>query len=123
LVDLQALDNMGTNLAMERSFAVGVGNTVRLYETSVNGATDYSDVTALNWDGCQPSINGVMSKDLVADFEDDLGVTPDNLEGMGFGPYLPDGRRLLIVVSDNNFNPSQVTQFIALAVTLEAVNN
>jgi 3-phytase/alkaline phosphatase D len=123
LVDLQALDNMGTHLAMERSFAVGVGNTVRLYETSVEGATDYSNVTALNWDGCQPSVDGAMSKELAADFEADLGVTPDNLEGMGFGPFLPDGRRLLIVVSDNNFNPSQVTQFIALAVTLEAASD
>jgi hypothetical protein len=60
-----------------------------------------------------------MSKELVANFKIDLGVTPDNVEGMTFGPKLPDGRQVLIVVSDNNFNPSQTTQFIALAVELD----
>jgi hypothetical protein len=37
---------------------------------------------------------------------------------MILGPVLPDGRRVLILVSDNNFNPDQTTQFIALAVEL-----
>jgi hypothetical protein len=37
---------------------------------------------------------------------------------MIFGPVLPDGRITLILVSDNNFNPTQTTQFIALAVEL-----
>jgi 3-phytase len=59
-----------------------------------------------------------MSKELVADFELDLGVVPDNLEALTFGPLLPDGRLLMIAVSDNNFNPSQTTQVIALAVEL-----
>jgi len=112
LVDLQALDNCGTFLAMERSYAVGVGNTVVLYETSTHGATDVSSWDALN----QPY--DPMSKTFVADLEQDLGVVPDNLEGMIFGPVLPDGRITLILVSDNNFNPSQITQFIALAVEL-----
>jgi len=38
---------------------------------------------------------------------------------MAFGPALPDGRLPLILVSDNNFDPLAVTQFIVLAVTLE----
>lgn len=113
LVELQALDNAGTFLAMERSFAVGVGNTVRLFETSTEGATDVSGISTLA--GSELS----MSKSLVADFEADLGVDPDNLEGMTLGPTLPDGRMVLIVVSDNNFNPAQTTQFIALALELE----
>ena len=115
LVELEALDNHGTFLAMERSFAVGVGNIVRLFETSTAGATDVSGFTVLP----PPGAYDAMSKVLVADFEDDLGIDPDNLEGMRFGPTLPDGRRLLIVVSDNNFRGSQTTQFIALAVELE----
>jgi hypothetical protein len=42
------------------------------------------------------------------------------MEGMAFGPALPDGRLPLFVVSDNNFNPTyQDTIFVALAVTLE----
>ena len=38
----------------------------------------------------------------------------DNIEGMSWGPPLPDGRRVLLLVSDNNFNPAEVTQFVAL---------
>ena len=59
-----------------------------------------------------------MPKHLILDFEDDLGVAPDNLEAMAFGPPLPDGRLPLIVASDNNFNSTQTTQFIAIAVEL-----
>jgi len=36
---------------------------------------------------------------------------------MTFGPDLPDGRRSLIMVSDNNFAPSQFTQFPLFAVS------
>jgi hypothetical protein len=60
-----------------------------------------------------------MNKQYIADFEQDLGVVPDNLEALAFSPQLPDGLMLLIAVSDNNFNPSQTTQFIAMAVTLK----
>jgi 3-phytase/alkaline phosphatase D len=119
LVDIQALDNCGTFLAMERSFAVGVGNTVVLYETSTKGATDVSGITALDPVVGPPPSYTPMEKRFIADFETDLGVVPDNLEALAFGPTLPDGRMLLIAVSDNNFNPSQITQFIALAVNLK----
>jgi 3-phytase/alkaline phosphatase D len=114
LVELQALDNSGTFLAMERSFAVGIGNTVRLFEISTKGATDVSDIDALNGATYTP-----MSKRQVADFEE-LGYDPDNLEGMGFGPgVLAGGYKPLIVVSDNNFNSSQTTQFILLGVKMK----
>lgn len=116
LVDLQTLDNCGTFLAMERSFAVGVGNTVVLFETTTRGATDVSGRRALS----QPY--DPMPKTIVADLEQDLSVDPDNVEGMIFGPALPDGRITLILVSDNNFNPGQITQFIALAVELSPVS-
>lgn len=44
---------------------------------------------------------------------DDLGIPIDNIEGMTFGPPLPDGRQTLLIVSDNNFSPEQFTQFVA----------
>jgi hypothetical protein len=59
----------------------------------------------------------------VLDVQTDLGIVPDNLEGMAFGPLLPDGRLPLILVSDNNFDTAAVTQFIVLAVTLESVED
>ena len=112
LVEMQALDNKGTFLAMERSFAVGVGNTIRLFETSLRGATNVAgqDTLVGNYKA--------MSKELVYDFEaTDVGL--DNFEGMAFGPRLRDGKHLLIVVSDNNFNPGQATKFFAFAVELD----
>ena len=118
LVELLPLDNLGTMLAMERSFSVGapgLGNTIWLYEIQTQAATDVSGYEAL------PAAFEPVTKRLILNVETDLGIEPDNLEGMAFGPALPDGRLPLILVSDNNFAASQSTQFIALAVELESV--
>ena len=119
LVDLQAVDNNGTLLAMERSYVEGFGNTVKIFEISLDAATDVSAIPSLasRSDTQAPYIP--ISKRLVVDIAD-LGIQPDNLEAMAFGPKLPDGRSLLILVSDNNFNPRQTTQFIVLALNLES---
>ena len=118
LVELLALDDRGTFLALERSFSVGRGNTVRLYEISTVGATDVSAEPTLFPGGELLPLEPV-SKRLLLDFAD-LGLEPDNLEALAFGPPLADGRLPLIVVSDNNFNPDQETQFVLLAVELSA---
>lgn len=99
-------------LAMERSFSTGVGNDVRIYLVDTAGATDTLGLPALPQD-----LSGVQvaQKTLVLDL-DVLGVTLDNLEGLTFGPVLPDGRQSLLIVSDNNFSPTQVTQFLAFTV-------
>lgn len=65
-----------------------------------------------------PVDNDPVGKKLVVNLED-LGIDPDNVEGMTFGPPLPDGRQTLILVSDNNFNSAQITQFILLALDLK----
>ena len=122
LVELAALDNAGTLLALERSYASGVGNTIRLFETSTQGATDVSGIDDLYDEATNTYVPFVpMSKDLVVDLVADLGISPDNVEGMTFGPMLPDGRWTLFLVSDNNFSTGQITQFIALALTVETV--
>jgi N-acetylneuraminic acid mutarotase len=59
-----------------------------------------------------------LAKRRVADIGS-LGVQTDNIEGMTLGPALPDGRRSLILVSDDNFSAAQVTQFVALALSVE----
>jgi hypothetical protein len=117
LVELLPLDNVGSMLAMERAFSVGVGNTVHLYQIQTQGATDVSGYFAL------PGSFVPVEKQFLLDVQTDLGIVPDNLEGMAFGSPLPDGRLPLILVSDNNFDPAAVTQFIVLAVTLEPVGN
>ncbi len=52
---------------------------------------------------------------------DDLGRYVDNIEGITFGPTLPNGHRTLIFVADNNFSPLQKTQLLLFEVT--AVGN
>ena len=88
-------------LVLERSFSVGVvGNQVRLYEIDVTGATNVLDMPALLGANHKP-----VAKRLVLDFETlktQLGGIA-NLEGMSFGPRLPNGRDSLVVVADDNF--------------------
>ena len=123
LVELLAIDNNGSLLALERAFAVGKGNNIRLYEVKTQGALDVQNLENLFWEevGVPFEIDPPVIKELLIDFEADFGITPDNLEGMTFGPKLPDGRQSLIVVSDNNFNETQVTQFIGLAVDFDSL--
>jgi hypothetical protein len=121
LVELQALDNSGTFLALERSYVLGAGYTIRLFETSIESATDVSLFEELD---AVPSPEIVsMSKKLLVDFEEDLDFDPDNIEGMIFGPPLSDGYQSLILVSDNNFSPIHGTQFILLGVKMEPVGS
>ncbi|MFN2107383.1 MAG: esterase-like activity of phytase family protein, partial [Candidatus Promineifilaceae bacterium] len=80
------------------------------------GATDVLDIDALYEGGSPISFTPVSQRQIFA--FDDLGIPIDNIEGMTFGPPLPDGRQLLIIVSDNNFAPTQFTQFIALALDI-----
>jgi 3-phytase/alkaline phosphatase D len=116
LVDLLALDNTGTLLSLERAFSVGVGNTIKLYEVRLQGATDISGVGSI--DGLE--VDAVAQKRLLLDFAD-LNLPLDNIEGITFGPKLADGRQSLVVVSDNNFSDAQFTQFLSLAIDIETI--
>jgi hypothetical protein len=121
LVDLRALDNTGNHfLALERSFSTGAvgtagntGNTIKLYEISLDGATDISGIDSLIATGT----NGIVAaqKNLLLDFTS-LGIPLDNVEGLTFGPTLPNGDRSLVLVSDNNFSATQFTQVLAFDV-------
>lgn len=113
LSDLVALGSEGRFLAVERGFAVGRGNSIRLYWVDTAGATDVLAVDPL------PQPLGEIqpaTKTLAVDLAT-LGFAPDNVEGMTLGPRLEDGRQVLLLVSDNNFSHAQVTQLIALALT------
>jgi endonuclease/exonuclease/phosphatase family metal-dependent hydrolase len=112
--EILALDNHRL-LVLERSFSVGVGNTVRIYLVDLQGAADIGDIDSLSdMDDLKPA---PLAKVLVADIGE-LGVEPDNIEGMALGPALDDGRRLLVLIADNNFQPSvQTNQVLLLAVS------
>jgi len=125
IVELLPIDDAGTMLAMERSFSVGgilgggTGNVVVINELSTQGATDVSAFDAL-YDGGSPIAFTPVSQRQIFAF-DDLGIPIDNIEGMTFGPPLADGRQTLVIVSDNNFNAGQFTQFIVLALEIAPV--
>jgi 3-phytase len=113
LVELLALDKH-SYLSMERSFsagAPGTGNTIKLYTVEISGAQNIGGRASLA--GQLGSIEPV-EKTLLLDL-DALGIPLDNVEGMAFGPDLADGRRTLVLVSDNNFAPAQFTQFLLFA--------
>ncbi|HEY9796110.1 MAG TPA: esterase-like activity of phytase family protein [Leptolyngbyaceae cyanobacterium] len=116
LVELLALDNNGTFLSLERSFSTGVGNSVKLYQTSILGATDISDLDSVN----AAEVDAVAQKRLLLDFTD-LGITLDNLEGLALAPTLEDGRQSLIVVADNNFSSTQFTQVLSFALDIDTI--
>jgi hypothetical protein len=95
-------------LVLERAFSMGVGTSLRLYEIDSRAASDTLALPLLRAGEYRPA-----AKRLVADFAQ-LGLSRlDNTEGMCWGPRLPSGRRTLVVVSDDNFSPRQVTQFAA----------
>jgi hypothetical protein len=123
IVEVLPVDNAGTMLVMERSFSVGgvlgggTGNVVVIDEISTTGATDVLGLDALYESGSPVEYTPVSQRQVFA--FDDLGRPIDNIEGMTFGPTLPDGRQTLVVVSDNNFSAGQFTQFVALALDIQ----
>jgi hypothetical protein len=125
IVEVLPIDDVGTMLVMERSFSVGgvlgggTGNVVVINEVSTQGATDVLDIDALYDEGSPIAFTSVSQRQVFA--FDDLGIPIDNIEGMTFGPSLPDGRQTLVIVSDNNFNAGQFTQFVVLALDIGPV--
>jgi hypothetical protein len=107
--EILAVDN-DRILVVERSFSAGVGNTVRLFLADLRTGDDVTGADAL------PEDVRPMKKTLMVDLVD-LGVDPDNLEGLSFGPRIADGGPTLVLVADNNFQPGeQRNQLLVLAV-------
>lgn len=116
LVEMLALSDHSF-LALERSFSTGApgaggtGNIIKLFQVELTGATDVSGLDALGAPGSYTAVTKTLLLNL-----SDLGIALDNIEGISFGPTLPNGQRSLILVSDNNFSATQFTQFIAFGV-------
>ena len=106
MVELIAMDD-SVLLVLERSYIPGAGNRVKLFRIDSRNAADVSDHNGT------PGLANAP-KESILDLSS-LGLPLDNFEGMALGPALPDGRRTLILVSDNNFNESQRTLFFAFA--------
>ena len=120
VADLVALSETEL-LVLERGFIPGFGNTIRVFRVSLAGAADVTARARLTEPDLAP-----LKKELVLD----LAKCPpsgaahpakqqnpllDNFEALALGPPLPDGRRTLWLLSDDNFGADQVTRVIALA--------
>lgn len=111
--EILALDN-NTLLVLERFLNPPFSGSLRLYEVSLLDATDISALDSLPATGVTP-----VQKTLVANLPT-FGLL-DNFEGMTLGPVLADGRRSLILVSDNNFGVVGTgSQFAGFAVRINS---
>ena len=91
------------------------GYTIRLYYADARSATDVSG---------RPTITGLsvapVRKRLLMDLsqlknEDGSALAQGNIEGITLGPIF-NGKQTIILVADNNFKRSQLTQFIAFEI-------
>ena len=106
-------------LVLERAYMAGIGNALRLFRVDLASGSDTLALETLLSGQFTP-----VRKTLVADLSAYLGpglAKLDNTECLAWGPMLPaaDGqspRRTLVLLSDDNFNPLQATQFVAFAV-------
>ncbi|RZT10628.1 Uncharacterized conserved protein [Duganella sp. CF402] len=98
-------------LVMERSGVQADDGTykdyVRLYEIDTEGATDIQQLPTL-----KDAAYTLVKKRLVLDIGTLHLPIVDNLEGMAFGPRLANGHASLVLISDDNFSKTQVTQLL-----------
>ena len=107
-------------LILERAYSAGYGsngNTVKIFAIDATKASNTLELEKLKGEKYK-----LASKKLIFNFKsvkDRLtkGIV-DNIEGMCFGPELENGKRSLILVSDNNFNSfaEQLNQFILMQI-------
>ena len=105
--------SIGNNklLVMERSFSSGrIPCSIKLFIADLNGATDISKMALKNNNDFTPA-----SKKLLLNM-DGLGIYTDNIEGLTFGPPLPNGHKTILFIADNNFSAAEKAQVLLFEV-------
>ena len=104
--------NDETMLVTERSYSTGnTGSNIRVYLADMKKVEPVAATQNLSQ---QPPLHSIRKKLLVN--MDNLGIFIDNIEGATFGPRLPNGKRSLIFVADDNFSPTEINQFLLFEV-------
>lgn len=101
-------------IVMERSYSASrkrSGNDIRLYLCDVSMADDVSAIQSLD----KEKKYRPAQKKLLFNLES-LGFFIDNTEGITFGPVLPNGKRSIILVVDNDFLPHRKQQFFLFEI-------
>ncbi len=108
--DILAIGN-NKLLVIERSFSTGrLPCTIKVFIADLGGATDISNISLKGNTDFIPA-----SKRLLLNM-DDLGIYTDNIEGVTFGPVLPNGHKTLIFIADNNFSIVEKAQLLLFEV-------
>ncbi|MBK8609551.1 MAG: esterase-like activity of phytase family protein [Chitinophagaceae bacterium] len=105
--------SLGNNrlLVVERSFSTGrLQNTIKVFVADLNGATDISQTNLAANPGFKPAVKKEVLN------MDDLGIYIDNIEGVTFGPLLPNGHKTLLFIADNNFNDYEKSQVLLFEI-------
>ena len=100
-------------ITIERAYAGGKGNTVRLMRAKIDHeVTDVSRMDSLAGKSYTP-LKKTLLLEMPLTYQN---VKIDNIEAITWGKKLRNGNRSLVLAVDNNFNPVQVTQFMAFEV-------
>ncbi|MGF2414304.1 MAG: esterase-like activity of phytase family protein, partial [Ferruginibacter sp.] len=106
--------SIGNNklLVIERSFSTGrLPCTIKVFITELNAATNIKDVASL-----KENSNFIPATKKLLLNMDDLGIYIDNVEGVTFGPILPNGHKTLLFVADNNFAALEKAQLLLFEI-------
>ncbi len=99
-------------LVLERSYSTGrLSCTIKVFVADLSSAENIENINSLKG----KSGIKIASKKLLLNM-DSLGIYIDNIEGVTFGPKLPDGKRSLLFITDNNFNPLEKTQVLLFEI-------
>lgn len=89
----------------------------------LDDATDVSQIESLPPNTLTENVRPVRKAVLIDLLDPRFGLAgetfPEKVEGITFGPRLPDGRILLMVGVDNDFIPEQPSSFFAFGITPE----
>jgi hypothetical protein len=98
-------------IVIERGYSTGrIPSDIRVYLADCRGAEDISSI-ALNI----TPVKKPVTKKLLFDFNS-MKLFIDNIEGVTFGPVLPNGHRSLLFVADDNFAKNQKSQFLLFEI-------
>jgi hypothetical protein len=97
----------------------------RIVKIDIAEASDVSGIDALPHNKVPDGVQPVQKTTLIDLLDPQFGLVgkhfPEKLEGLAWGPDLPDGRKLLWISVDNDFKAVEPIQFYAFAVSKAAL--
>ncbi len=98
----------------------------KIFKINIAAATDISAIDSLPRTGVPAGVTPVDKKLFLDLLDAQFGLAgadfPEKIEGLAFGPLLPDGRLPLLVTSDNDFLPDKPSLFYAFALDPSDLN-